>query len=138
MVVGEVLGHRAGSATSMGCQYVRKHVSARDLNPVTSGVGQLAPTGKQITAGQRHGFVSEGRLATYVHDRHRPEHVICPRWCPLMSADRVIRSTTGALCSASRVVAAVGVLRHAYDLVQAHDEAGWTALRYDSPAVLSG
>jgi hypothetical protein len=35
-------------------------------------------------------------------------------------------------------VAAVGVLRHAYDLVQAHDEAGWSALRHDSPAVLSG
>ena len=37
---------------------------------VTCGVASLSQTGKQMTAGQGVAFVSEARVATYVHDRH--------------------------------------------------------------------
>jgi hypothetical protein len=44
-----------------------------------------------------------------------------------MAADRVIRWTTAAAVIAVAAVAAVASYEHAYDLVRAHGEAGWTA-----------
>ena len=46
---------------------------------------------------------------------------------PVTAADRVIRwSTAGAVVGVA-AVAAVASYEHAYDLVRAHGEAGWTA-----------
>jgi hypothetical protein len=45
----------------------------------------------------------------------------------MMAADRIIRwSTAGAVIGVA-AVAAVASCEHAYDLVRAHGEAGWTA-----------
>jgi uncharacterized protein DUF2637 len=45
----------------------------------------------------------------------------------MMAADRIIRwSTAGAVVGVA-AVAAVASYEHAYDLVRAHHEAGWTA-----------
>ena len=44
-----------------------------------------------------------------------------------MAADRVIRWTTAVAVIAVAAVAAVASYEHAYDLVRAHGEAGWTA-----------
>jgi hypothetical protein len=73
--------------------------------------------------------VSEGRLATYVHDRHRLDHgVHCFfSWCAVSGADRVIRWSTAVAVLGVAAVAAVASCEHAYDLVRAHGEAGWTA-----------
>jgi Protein of unknown function (DUF2637) len=63
----------------------------------------------------------------------------------MMAADRVIRWTTAAAVIGVAAVAAVASYEHAYDLVRAHGEAGWTArlvpltvdgLIYASPMVL--
>jgi hypothetical protein len=43
------------------------------------------------------------------------------------AADRVIRWTTAVAVIGVAVVAAVASYEHAYDLVRAHCEAGWTA-----------
>jgi hypothetical protein len=43
------------------------------------------------------------------------------------AADRVIRWTTAAAVIGVAAVAAVASYEHAYDLVRAHGEAGWTA-----------
>ena len=51
--------------------------------------------------------------------RYCPDQVFFCWWWPVMAADRVIRWTTA--------VAAVASYEHAYDLVRAHGEAGWTA-----------
>jgi hypothetical protein len=45
-----------------------------------------------------------------------------------MAADRVIRWTTAVVVIGVAAVAAVASYEHAYDLVRAHAEAGWTAL----------
>jgi len=44
-----------------------------------------------------------------------------------MAADRVIRWTTAGVVIGVAAVAAVASYEHAYDLVRAHGEAGWTA-----------
>src|ERR1700734_598750 len=44
-----------------------------------------------------------------------------------MAADRVIRWTTAVAVIGVAAVAAVASYEHAYDLVRAHGEAGWTA-----------
>ena len=44
-----------------------------------------------------------------------------------MAADRVIRWSTAAAVIGAAAVAAVASYEHAYDLVRAHGEAGWTA-----------
>lgn len=51
-------------------------LSERELNSHVCDLRRCSPVQvcKRIAAGQGHGFVSEGRVATYVHDRHRPEH----------------------------------------------------------------
>ena len=73
--------------------------------------------------------VSEARHAPYVHDRHRPEHRVfaCSWRCPMNGADRVIRWSTAFAVLGVAAVAAVASYEHAYDLVLAHGEAGWTA-----------
>jgi len=69
------------------------------------------------------------RVATYVHDRHRPDygvHAHCWR-CAMSGADRIIRwSTAGAVLGVA-AVAAVASYEHAYELVCGHGETGWTA-----------
>ncbi len=73
--------------------------------------------------------VSEDRVATYVHHRHRPDHgVHYSRWrCAMTGADRIIRSTTAGAVVGVGAVAAVASYEHAYALVLARGEAGWTA-----------
>ena len=98
-------------------QHVRKRVSERDLNPmaVTCGVAHLAETMERITAGQRCAYVSEGRHAPYVHDRHRPDRGVrdyCRR-CAMTGADRIRWSTAGAVFGVA--VAAVASYEHAYE-----------------------
>src|ERR1700727_1146282 len=44
-----------------------------------------------------------------------------------MAADRLIRWTTAVAAIGVAAVAAVASYEHAYDLVRAHGEAGWTA-----------
>jgi hypothetical protein len=44
-----------------------------------------------------------------------------------MAADRVIRWTTAVAVFGVATIAAVASYEHAYDLVRAHGEAGWTA-----------
>lgn len=58
-----------------------RSLSERELNSHFCDLRRCSPVQvcKRITAGQGHGFVSEVRLAPYIHDRHRPDHVICPR-----------------------------------------------------------
>ena len=70
--------------------------------------------------------MSEARQAPYVHDQHRPEHgVFACCWRSAVSgADRIIRWSTALGVAA---VAAVASYEHAYDLVRANGEAGWTA-----------
>ena len=45
----------------------------------------------------------------------------------MTAADRVIRWTTAVAVIGVAAVAAVASYEHAYDLVRAHGEAGWTA-----------
>ena len=59
--------------------------------------------------------------------RNCPDQVFRCWWCPVMAADRVIRWTTAVAVIAVAAVAAVASYEHAYDLVRAHGEAGWTA-----------
>jgi hypothetical protein len=59
--------------------------------------------------------------------RDCPDQDFCCRWCPVTAADRVIRWTTAGAVIAVAAVAAVASYEHAYDLVRAHGEAGWTA-----------
>jgi hypothetical protein len=54
--------------------------------------------------------------------------VLAGRWWRVMNAvDRVIRLSTALAVLAVAAVAAVASYEHAYDLVRAHGEAGWTA-----------
>ena len=96
---------------------------------VTCGVARLPRTGKQITAGQRVAYVSEARHAPYVHDQHRADHGVhysCWRFA-MTGPGRIIRwSTAGAVVGVA-AVAAVASYEHAYPLVRAHGNAGWTA-----------
>src|ERR1700722_18492928 len=73
--------------------------------------------------------VSEARHAAYVHDQHRPDHGVCAHcWRFAVSgADRVIRWSTALAVLGVAAVAAVASYEHAYDLVRAHGESGWTA-----------
>ena len=48
-------------------------------------------------------------------------------WCVMNAADRVIRWSTALAVLGVAAVAAVASYEHAYDLVRAHGEAGWTA-----------
>ena len=48
-------------------------------------------------------------------------------WCMMSAADRVIRWSTALAVLGVAAVAAVASYEHAYDLVRAHGEAGWTA-----------
>lgn len=52
--------------------------------------------------------------------------IFCDRRCPVTAADRVIRWTTAGAVVGVAVVAAVASYEHAYALVRAHGEAGWT------------
>src|ERR1700722_5347238 len=73
--------------------------------------------------------VSEARHATYVHDSHGPDHGVyahCRR-CAMSGADRIIRWSTALAVLGVAAVAAVASYEHAYDLVRAHGESGWTA-----------
>ena len=47
--------------------------------------------------------------------------------CPVTEADRVIRWSTALAVLGVAAVAAVASYEHAYDLVRAHGESGWTA-----------
>src|ERR1700691_1906652 len=49
------------------------------------------------------------------------------RWCPVTVADRIIRWTTAGAVVEVAAVASVASYEHAYELVRAHGEAGWTA-----------
>jgi hypothetical protein len=71
--------------------------------------------------------VSEVRHAPYVHDRYRSGHRACWWWCAMSGGDRVIRWSTALAVLGVAAVAAVASYEHAYDLVRAHGEAGWTA-----------
>ena len=71
--------------------------------------------------------VSEDRHAPYVHDQHRPDHGVHYSCWRCAMTDRIIRwSTAGAVVGVASV-AAVASYEHAYALVRAHGEAGWTA-----------
>jgi hypothetical protein len=73
-------------------------------------------------------FVSEARVAPYAHDRHRADNRVrayC-RWCAVSGADRVIRWSTALAVLGVAAVAAAASYEHAYDLVRAHGETGWT------------
>jgi hypothetical protein len=59
--------------------------------------------------------------------RNRADQDFRDRWCPVTAADRVIRLTTAGAVVGVAVVAAVASYEHAYALVRAHGEAGWTA-----------
>ena len=48
-------------------------------------------------------------------------------WCMMSTADRVIQWSTALAVLSIAAVAAVASYEHAYDLVGAHGEAGWTA-----------
>jgi hypothetical protein len=73
--------------------------------------------------------VPEGGLATYVHRAHGPDHGVYAhcRWRAMSGADRIIRWSTAFAVLGVAAVAAVASYEHAYDLVRAHGEAGWTA-----------
>jgi hypothetical protein len=73
--------------------------------------------------------VSEDRVATYVHDRHRPEHRVfaCCWRCAISGAERVIRWSMAVAVLGVAAVAAVVSYEHACDLVRAHGESGWMA-----------
>lgn len=58
--------------------------------------------------------------------RYCPDQVACAWWCPVMAADRVIRWTTAGAVIGVAAVATVASYEHAYALVRAHGEAGWT------------
>jgi anti-sigma regulatory factor (Ser/Thr protein kinase) len=62
-------GHRVSSVTCTDCQHVRKYVSERDLNPHGCDLRRCSPGSyrRQITAGQRHGFVSEKGVHQEAH-----------------------------------------------------------------------
>lgn len=68
-----VLKYRDALRPAWDSPHVRKHVSERDLNPhgFACGVAHMAQTKKQITAGQRHGFVSEGWLHQNAYPAYR-------------------------------------------------------------------
>lgn len=106
-------------------------VSERDLNSHVCDLQRctLAQAGKRISAGQAHTTVSEVRHAPYLHDRHHPDHaVFACCWRSAMSGgDRVIRWSTAFAVLGVAAVAAVASYEHAYDLVRAHGETGWTA-----------
>jgi hypothetical protein len=72
--------------------------------------------------------VSEARHVPYVHDQHRPDHGVRYRcWrCAMTGADRVIRWMTAGAVVDVATVAAVASYEHAYALVRARGEAGWT------------
>ena len=59
--------------------------------------------------------------------RNCPDQVFRCWLCPVMAPDRVIRWTTAVAVIGVAAVAAVASYEHAYDLVRAHGEAGWTA-----------
>jgi Protein of unknown function (DUF2637) len=110
---------------------VRRRVSERDLNPCSCELRfcRSLREERRITAGQARVYVSEARVAPYVHDQHQPDHGVCADcWrCAMSGADRVIRWSTAFAVLGVAAVAAVASYEHAYDLVRAHGEAGWTA-----------
>jgi hypothetical protein len=57
---------------------------------------------------------------------NRADQYFCDRWYPVTAADRVIRWTTAGAVVSVAAVAAVASYEHAYALVRAHGEAGWT------------
>jgi hypothetical protein len=72
--------------------------------------------------------VSEARHAPYVHDQSRLDYRVrayCWR-CAMSGAGRVVRWSTALAVLGVAAVAAVASYEHAYDLVQAHGESGWT------------
>jgi Protein of unknown function (DUF2637) len=73
--------------------------------------------------------VSEVRVAPYVHESARPDRGVSGcRWrCAMSGAGRVIRWSTALAVLGVAAVAAAASYEHAYDLVRAHGEAGWTA-----------
>jgi hypothetical protein len=73
--------------------------------------------------------VCEARHAPYVHDQHRPDRGVRHYFwrCAVTGADRVIRWTTAGAVLGLAAVAAIASYEHAYALVRAHGEAGWTA-----------
>ena len=76
----------------------------------------------------RLGFFCPDRHAPYVHDRHRPDGGVsaCCWRCAVSGGDRVIRWSTALAVLGVAAVAAVASYEHAYDLVRAHGETGWT------------
>jgi hypothetical protein len=58
--------------------------------------------------------------------RVRSDHVVFAGRCPVITADRVIRLTTAGAVIGVAAVAAVTSYEHAYALVRAHGDAGWT------------
>ena len=54
IAVGEVQGHRSASATCIGCHHVRRHMSARDLNPYECDLRRCSPGPYQERWGVHH------------------------------------------------------------------------------------
>jgi hypothetical protein len=103
-----------GSTTCTGCHHVCKHVSERDLNPMTATCGftRARCVAGRITAGQRRAYVSEdrglpiahpsdialtARLSSAVPDDHgRSGHQVDHCWsrgrCRSGRRDRVLRA----------------------------------------------
>ena len=71
------LANPAGPSSAHG----RRRVSEGDLNPHGRNLQLCSPrrVSGRITAGQRLANVSEGGVATYVHDPDRPDHGVCTR-----------------------------------------------------------
>jgi Protein of unknown function (DUF2637) len=87
------------------------------------------PTKAQLEAPQHRYLesVRGARATNWAWWRNCSDQVFC-RWrCPVTAADRVIRWTTAVAVIGVASVASVASYEHAYDLVRAHGEAGWTA-----------
>jgi hypothetical protein len=59
--------------------------------------------------------------------RNIADHDVRGRRCPVMTTDRIIKWSTALLVLGAAAVTAVASYQHAYDLVWAHGESGWTA-----------
>jgi Protein of unknown function (DUF2637) len=96
------------------------------------GLRLTYPPGRQLVKAQieaPHWYfkgVRGPRPTDWAWWRNCPDQVFC-RWrCPVKATDGVIRWTTAGAVVGVAAVAAVASYEHAYALVRAHGEAGWT------------
>src|ERR1700722_19709105 len=116
-----------------------------DTSPAVTAASSLAaapgcrrqpPPGRACSSGghvcgNRTGFSVRGRTRTNrACPRQRADHDVRTRLhrrCAMTGADRTIRWSTAVAVIGVAVVAAVVSYEHAYLLVRAHGEGGWTA-----------